>query len=53
MRSAGLRGVHPARIVRTTQVDAAAERATDLVDRQFVAAGPDRLWVADITYVPI
>jgi putative transposase len=26
--------------------------APDLVDRQFVAAGPDRLWVADITYVP-
>jgi putative transposase len=29
-----------------------AERARDLVDRQFAAKGPDRLWVADITYIP-
>jgi transposase InsO family protein len=52
MRSAGLRGVYAARFVRTTRVDPLAERAIDLVDRQFVAQGPDRLWVADITYVP-
>jgi putative transposase len=30
----------------------AARPAPDLVERQFTAAGPDRLWVADITYVP-
>ena len=24
----------------------------DLVERQFYAEGPDRLWVADITYIP-
>ncbi|MGN6037314.1 IS3 family transposase, partial [Brevibacterium casei] len=24
----------------------------DLVDREFTAAGPNCLWVADITYVP-
>ncbi len=29
-----------------------ARPAPDLVERQFEAAGPDRLWVADITYVP-
>jgi transposase InsO family protein len=52
MRSAGLRGVYAARFVRTTRVDPAAGRATDLVERQFAAEGPDRLWVADITYVP-
>ncbi len=52
MRCAGLRGVYAARFVRTTRVDPAAGRAIDLVDRQFVAPGPDRLWVADITYVP-
>ena len=52
MRSAGLRGVYAARFVRTTQVDPTADRATDLVDRRFAAEGPDRLWVADITYVP-
>jgi putative transposase len=26
--------------------------APDLVERQFTAAGPSRLWVAGITYVP-
>ena len=40
MRSAGLRGVYAARFVRTTQVDPAADRATDLVDRQFAARRP-------------
>ena len=29
-----------------------ARPAPDLVERDFTAAGPDRLWVADITYVP-
>ena len=37
---------------RTTMRDETARPAPDLVDRQFTAAGPDRLWVADITYVP-
>jgi hypothetical protein len=41
--------VYAPRFVRTTLVDAEADRATDLVDRSFVAAGPDRLWVADIS----
>src|SRR5215470_15416379 len=31
--------------------DKTARPALELVDRQFTAAGPDRLWVADITYV--
>ena len=51
MRSAGLQGVSR-RKFRTTVRDATARPAPDLVDRQFTAAGPDRLWVADITYVP-
>ena len=29
-----------------------ARPAPDLVERDFTAPGPDRLWVADITYVP-
>jgi putative transposase len=29
-----------------------APRAVDLVDRRFYSDGPDRLWVADITYIP-
>jgi len=37
---------------RTTVRDETARPAPDLVDRQFTAAGPNQLWVADITYVP-
>ena len=36
---------------RTTIGDDTLERPADLVDRQFVAEGPNRLWVADLTYV--
>src|SRR4029079_17675661 len=36
----------------TTQRDKDARPAPDLVDRDFSAAGPNQLWVADITYVP-
>jgi hypothetical protein len=50
MRAAGLFGVTQQRFIRTTVADPAAERALDLVERQFIADGPDRLWVADITY---
>src|SRR6266705_2137553 len=32
--------------------DETARLAPDLVDRQFTTAGPNQLWVADITYVP-
>lgn len=32
--------------------DIHATPAPDLVQRHFVAEGPDRLWVADITYIP-
>ena len=36
---------------RTTIPDEAADRPTDLVERDFTAAAPNRLWVADFTYV--
>jgi putative transposase len=52
MRAAGLRGAMLRRFVGTTTPDPQASRAVDLVDRRFYAAGPDRLWVADITYIP-
>jgi putative transposase len=52
MRGAGLRGATLRRYVVTTQSDPGAERPVDLVDRQFYTDGPDRLWVADITYIP-
>jgi putative transposase len=40
------------RRVRTT-IPTGAARAADLVDRQFHAAGPNQLLVADFTYVPL
>src|SRR5699024_6758049 len=36
---------------RTTIADPAANRGRDLVARQFCPLAPDRLWVADFTYV--
>lgn len=52
MRHDGLAGVHRRRFVRTTIRDERAEPFPDLVDRDFTASGPDRLWVADITALP-
>jgi putative transposase len=52
MRELGLAGARRGKKVRTTRTDTAVARAADLVGRQFTPAGPDRLWVADFTYVP-
>ena len=52
MRDAGLKGASLRRYVVTTQADSQAEKAIDLVQRRFYATAPDRLWVADITYIP-
>lgn len=52
MCAAGLQGITPASFVTTTVSDGSNPVATDLVERQFLAEGPDRLWVADITYIP-
>ncbi len=52
MREAGLQGVSRRKGRRTTVRDREARPAPDLVGRQFTARGPDRLWVADITYIP-
>ena len=52
MRSAGLRGATLRRYVVTTLSDPGARHEVDLVERQFYTDGPDRLWVADITYIP-
>lgn len=51
MPELGLRCALRGKPVRTTFGDDAGERPRDLVDRQFTAAGPNRLWVADLTYV--
>jgi transposase InsO family protein len=47
----GLQGAVRGRRCRTTVPDEAADRPADRVNRQFIAARPDQLWVADITYV--
>jgi len=51
MRDLGLRGVTRGKPRRTTVAGTAAERPRDLVERRFTAPAPNRLWVADITYV--
>jgi len=52
MRALGLQGVSRRRAVHTTRRSPDAQPAPDLVERHFAAEGPNRLWVADITYVP-
>ena len=52
-RAHGWRGATRGRWVRTTVADPAAARAPDLVRRQFKAARPGQLHVADFTYVPL
>ena len=51
MRGLGLRGVVRGKTVRTTVGDQASSRPADLVARRFRADAPNRLWVADLTYV--
>ena len=50
MRVHGIRGVSREKKRFTTHADPAAVRAPDLVCRNFTAAAPDQLWVADFTY---
>ena len=52
LRQAGLQGVSRRPWVTTTRRAKDRRPAPDLVDRDFSADGPDRLWMADITYVP-
>ena len=53
MRAAGLVGASRRRAgVTTTRRDRDARPAPDLVDRKFAVGKPNRLWVADITFVP-
>lgn len=52
MRENRIRGVSRRKWTTTTVRDGAASPAPDLVKRHFAAAGPNQLWVADITYVP-
>jgi len=51
MREIGLRGLLRDKSPRTTRPAAETDRPRDLVKRDFTAAGPNQLWVADLTYV--
>ena len=51
MRELGLAGVVRGKVKRTTVSDESAPRPADLVDRNFHVPAPNRLWVADLTYV--
>jgi len=53
MRQGAIAGVSRRRAFTvTTRRDERQRPAPDLVQREFTACGPNRLWVADITYVP-
>ena len=52
MRAAGMTGVSRRRAPRTTRRDSQVPPAPDRVERHFQADAANRLWVADITYVP-
>jgi putative transposase len=48
----GWQGATRGKQVKTTIADPADARSPDLVQRDFAATCPNRLWVADFTYVP-
>lgn len=52
MRAARLQGASRRKWVTTTVRDRTQRPAPDLVERNFSAPAPNRLWVADITYIP-
>ena len=52
MKQEGLSGARRGRQFKITTIsDENQHRPSDLVERQFVAPAPNRLWVADLTYV--
>jgi putative transposase len=53
MRALGLAGAVRGSRKKTTTAAAAAAWPADQLDRDFTAGGPDRRWVADITYIPL
>jgi putative transposase len=52
MKRLGLRGAVRGKVKRTTIAGKGVRCAEDLVKRKFDASEPNKLWVADFTYVP-
>lgn len=51
MRALGLQGIRRSKGVRTTIPAKDGRRAGDLLNRDFTAPAPNRIWVMDFTYV--
>jgi putative transposase len=51
MRLGAIEGVHRRRRGKYGKKTGSTATAPDLVQREFTATAPDRLWVADITYL--
>lgn len=51
MKTLGLNGIRRPKGIRTTIFSADGIRAGDLLNRQFRAEEPNRVWVTDFTYV--
>jgi transposase InsO family protein len=51
MAKAGIEGAHLRKHWKTTRQDPRDTAAPDLVDRRFTAPAPNRLWVADFSYI--
>ena len=51
MGELGMQGVRRGKTPRTTIPGADGRRAGDLLDRDFTAPAPNRVWIADFTYV--
>jgi putative transposase len=51
MRELGMQGVRRGKTPRTTIPGKDSTRAGDLLDRDFTALAPNRVWIADFTYV--
>lgn len=52
MRVAGIEGARRSKRVKTTRPDPTSARHPDLVQREFTATAPNRLWMTDLTFVP-
>ena len=52
MRAAGIEGARRSKRVKTTRSQPASARRPDLVQREFTATAPNRLWVTDLRFVP-
>ena len=53
MRDEGMNGLVRGRRTRTTIPGKNGKRAGDLLNRNFTASAPNRVWVTDFTYVPV